>query len=129
VIPAAARVGVEDADCQRVSEAKSCVAGLKPSVAPRCQRRGSTSGDEGTLSEVPKGVGQGAALAVGVVPKGATPDTLAYRVGGLAETVCFEAILGEKTVCLGPFLAARRSWPPRESQFSWLKPRARCPKD
>jgi len=68
---------------------------------------------------------QGAALAVGVSAKttilAETPDTLAWRVGGLAETVRFEHLYGEKTVCEGHGL-------PETRQFSWLEPRARCPK-
>ena len=53
---------------------------------------------------------QGEALAVGVGAKttilASTDDTLAFRAGGLAVTVCFEPFSGQNC----PW----RAWPPRE---------------
>ena len=42
-------------------------------------------------------------MAVGVVPIGATPDTLAWRLGVWAERSVFQADFGPKTVRSGPF--------------------------
>ena len=130
-----ARVGVEDADCQRVSEAsalptgqglttKVCQAALWPSVAPSC--RGACDPDnEGTLASEPVGDGsQGAALAVGVVARQRSGTGRPTRWLGEWGVWLERSVLGRfrrKTVCEGHGL-------PEKRQISWLEPRARCPK-
>ena len=98
----------EAADCQRGREAESCAAGLKPSVAPSCQRslRHLATRVPWILDSV-EVRSQGAALAVGGDSEGIDHSERRRHaglvIGDLAVTICFPGDFCQKQFVKGCF--------------------------